>query len=218
MQVLDDTLEQDAPSERQQRVLDAALNLLVEEGDAITMTAVARRASCSKETLYKWFGDRDGLLTATVRWQASKVRAGNYDRQHLDTAALGESLERFAVNWLAVISSGTSIALNRVAVSHAGTGKSNLGKIVLADGRFAIGERLKPLLDAGRNAGLLAFETSETAFRTFFGLVGRDVQIRLLLGDELMLNDAEIARDARVATHQFLALYGTKQPPAKTGI
>ena len=40
------------------------------------MTAVARRASCSKETLYKWFGDRDGLLTATVQWQASKVTVG----------------------------------------------------------------------------------------------------------------------------------------------
>ena len=51
---------------RQQAVLTAALDLLVENGDGLTMTAVARRASCSKETLYKWFGDRDGLLTATV--------------------------------------------------------------------------------------------------------------------------------------------------------
>lgn len=208
MQAPDDTLEQDAPSERQQHVLDAALNLLVEEGDAITMTAVARRASCSKETLYKWFGDRDGLLTATVRWQASKVRAGNYDRQHLDAAALRDSLERFAANWLAVISSGTSIALNRVAVSHAGTGKSNLGQIVLANGRFAIGERLKPLLDAGKASGLLAFDDTETAFRTFFGLVGRDIQIRLLLGDRLVLSTAEIAADAARAVEQFLRLYG----------
>ena len=56
---------------RQQAVLTAALDLLVEAGDGLTMTAVARRASCSKETLYKWFGDRDGLLTATVQWQAA---------------------------------------------------------------------------------------------------------------------------------------------------
>ena len=64
---------------------------------------------------------------------------------------------------------------------------SNLGQIVLANGRFAIGERLKPLLEAAREAGLLAFDDTETAFRTFFGLVGRDVQIRLLLGDKLRL-------------------------------
>lgn len=193
---------------RQKDVLDAVLDLMVEEGGDLTMTAVARRASCSKETLYKWFGDRDGLLTATVRWQASKVRAGNWDSQHLDVDTLRASLESFAANWLGVISSRTSIALNRVAVSQAGSGASNLGGIVLANGRFAIGERLKPLLEAGRRAGLLDFDDAEAAFRTFFGLVGRDVQIRLLLGDALKLSKADIERDARHATEQFFALYG----------
>ncbi|TYR32889.1 TetR/AcrR family transcriptional regulator [Mesorhizobium microcysteis] len=206
----------DEPTPRQSEVLDAVLALLVEGRDALTMTAVARRASCSKETLYKWFGDRDGLLTATVRWQASQVRAGNFDRQRLDAAALRESLERFAANWLHVISSRTSIALNRVAVGHAASGKSNLGGIVLANGRFAIGERLKPLLEAARAAGLIHFDEAEEAFRTFFGLVGRDVQIRLLLGDRLEMTEAEIARDAARATRQFFALYGAKEAPALT--
>ena len=148
-----------SPSPRQKDVLDAALGLLVEGGDALTMTAVARRASCSKETLYKWFGDRDGLLTATVRWQASKVRAGDCRRRAArPSPRCTTSLERFAANWLKVISQRTSIALNRVAVGHAGSGKSNLGAIVLANGRFAIGERLKPVLEAAREAGLLAFD------------------------------------------------------------
>jgi AcrR family transcriptional regulator len=187
----------------------------VEEGDKLTMNAVARRASCSKETLYKWFGDRDGLLTATVRWQAARVRAGEYDRQTLDIATLHDSLRDFAANWLTVISGPTSIALNRLAISHAASRKSNLGAIVLANGRIAIGERLRPLLEAGREAGLLDFEDAETAFRTFFGLVGRDVQIRLLLGDRMALSKGEIARDAARATDQFLALYGRAKPEPK---
>ncbi len=212
-----DTEAGNGPSPRQEEVLDVVLDLLAEGGDAVTMSAVAQRASCSKETLYKWFGDRDGLLTATVRWQASKVRAGSYDGARLDTSALQASLEAFAANWLKVISSRTSVALNRVAVGHAGSGKSNLGEIVLANGRFAIGERLKPLLEAARDAGLLAFDNTEMAFRTFFGLVGRDVQIRLLLGDTLRLTDAEIARDASRATQQFLTLYGAGKAPAAAG-
>ncbi len=197
------------PTQRQQDVLDAVLGLLVESGDALTMNAVARRANCSKETLYKWFGDRDGLLTATVQWQASKVRAGTYDRQKLDAAALRESLERFGANWLKVISSRTSIALNRVAIAHAASEKNNLGRIVLANGRFAIGERLKPLLEDGRAAGLLSFDDAESAFRCFFGLIGRDVQIRLLLGDRLDMSEAQIRHDAAQAARQFLSLYGT---------
>jgi AcrR family transcriptional regulator len=205
-------------TERQKAVLDAALWLLVEEGDHLTMNAVARRASCSKETLYKWFGDRDGLLTATVQWQASKVRVAPVDRKGLDLASLAASLERFASDWLKVISSDTSIALNRVAVGHAGPvkrkeSKDNLGAIVLENGRFALARRLKPVLEAGREAGFLEFSDAETAFRTFFGLVARDVQIRLLLGDRLQLTEAAIGGDAARATQQFLALHGAKTGP-----
>lgn len=202
----------EALTERQQAVLDAVLALLVEEGGDVTVSAVARRASCSKETLYKWFGDRDGILAATVQWQASKVRSGNWDAQRLDASALRKSLEDFAANWLSVISSSTSIALNRVAVGQAMSAKSNLGQIVLANGRFAIGERLKPLLEAGRKAELLAFDDTETAFRTFFGLVGRDVQIRLLLGDGLKLSVAEIEADATRAVEQFMRLFAGSTP------
>ncbi len=205
----------ETPSPRQQAVLDTVLALMVEGGDPLTMEAVARRASCSKETLYKWFGGRDGLLTATVRWQASRVRVGRYDAQALDVATLRENLEDFAATWLGVITSATSVALNRIAIGRAGGARDDLGGIVLANGRFAIGERLKPVLEAGRAAGLLAFDDGETAFRTFFGLVGRDVQIRLLLGDRLDPDAAEIREDATRAVTQFLALYGRKDTNPK---
>ena len=207
----DGTLDGERLTERQKDVLDAALRLLVEEGDNLTMAAVARRASCSKESLYKWFGDRDGLLNATVRWQASKVRVAPVDQGKVDLISLAESLEGFARDWLKVISSDTSIALNRVAISHAGSGRDNLGAIVLDNGRFALAKRLKPVLDAGKRSGVLAFEDAETAFRTFFGLVARDVQIRLLLGNWPGMTEAAIAEDAARATRQFLALYGARK-------
>ena len=76
---------------------------------------------------------------------------------------------------------------------------------------------MKPVLEAGRDAGLLAFDDAEDAFRTFFGLVARDVQIRLLLGDRLKLTSAAIARDSAQATRQFLALHGAQNRPASAG-
>ena len=182
---------------RQRQVLDAALALMVEQGDQLTMTAVASRASCSKETLYKWFGDRDGLLTATVQWQASKVTVGAVDRARLDLASLPRGSRS---------SPSTGCRSSRPKPRSRSTGwrspmpapdKRDLGAIVLENGRFAIARRLKPVLEAGRDAGLLAFDDSEAAFRTFFGLVARDVQIRLLLGDRFALTKADIARDAR---------------------
>jgi AcrR family transcriptional regulator len=198
----------DAFTPRQQAVLTAALALLVEGGDRLTMTAVARRASCSKETLYKWFGDRDGLLTATVQWQAAKVRVPQVDRHHLDAAALRTSLTQFARDLLATISGEVSVTLNRLAIGHAGAEKRGLGAIVLENGPLAIRKRLKPVLEAGRAARLLRFDSAEEAYRCFFGLVVRDTQIRLLLGEELTLSDAEIGREAAAASEQFFALFG----------
>lgn len=200
------------PTARQQAVLDAVLALFTEQGDKVSMGAVAKRASCSKETLYKWFGDRDGMLQATVRWQASRVGFTPVDLARLDRASLERVLTEFAANWLSVISSPTSLALNRVAIGQAAGGAA-LGMIVLENGRFALGARLKPVLEAGRSAGLLAFEDSETAFRTFFGLFARDVQIRLLLGDAAALPPVAIRMDAARATCQFFALF-SPQPGA----
>ena len=208
---------ENALTERQKDVLDAALALLVEAGDTLTMTSVARRASCSKESLYKWFGDRDGLLTATVQWQASKVRAVPVNPEAFNLASLTAGLQRFASDWLHVLSGTISVALNRVAVGHAGSDKHDLGVIVLENGPFAMARRLKPLLQLGRDTGLLRFDETDEAFRTFFGLVVRDVQIRLLLGDRLELTDASIERDSLRATQQFLALYGAQTEAAEGG-
>lgn len=204
--------EPEAFTPRQQAVLTAALDLLVESGDALTMTAVAQRASCSKETLYKWFGDRGGLLTATVQWQAAKVRVPAVDRATLNPESLRSGITQFARDLLSTIAGATSVALNRLAIGHAAE-DNGLGAIVLDNGRLAMGRRLKPVLETGREAGLLHFDNSETAFRTFFGLVLRDVQIRLLLGDKLSLTAKEIDADAERATEQFFLIYGSNSAP-----
>lgn len=201
------TISEDTLTDRQKDVLDAALGLLVEGGDGLTMTGVARRASCSKETLYKWFGDRDGLLTATVQWQASKVRMVPVDRATLDRRTLGIALEKFGRDWLTVLTGDISVALNRLAVSHAGQEKRNLGRIVLENGPIGMAKRCVPLLEAGKEAGLLQFEDADQAFRTFFGLVVRDTQIRMLLGEQRQPSEEKIVAQARRAREQFFALY-----------
>ena len=198
-------------SKRQQEVLSAVLELMVREGGALTMERVAKSASCSKETLYKWFGDRQGLLTATVQWQASKVRISPIDGETLDEATLKDALVRFARDWLAVLTSDVSIALNRMAISHAGSASSDLGSIVLHNGPFAMRRRLLPVLVMGHDAGHLAFDNGEEAFSCFFGLVVRDIQIRVLLGEDISLNEVQIEREAEVATQQFFTLYGKKK-------
>jgi AcrR family transcriptional regulator len=65
--------------ETRNRILDAALDLMTEQGVRLTLGDVAARASVSRQAVYLHFGDRVGLLVALV--------------QHMDeTLDLGESL------------------------------------------------------------------------------------------------------------------------------
>ena len=196
-------------SVRHVEVLTAVLDLMVEEGDGFSMAKVARRASCSKETLYKWFVDRDGLLTATVRWQASKVCMPELVRDGLTLSRFRKSLEDFASNWLSVITGDISVALNRAAIAHAGSTKSRLGEIVLYNGPFAMARRLEPIFELGRDAGLIDFKNSQEVFAKYFGLVIGDIQIRALLGENMGLDVKTIKAISQQAVSQFLALYGT---------
>lgn len=203
-------------NKRQCEILDAALDLLVSGDDRLSMSAIARTANCSKETLYNWFGDSDGVLAAIVRRQASKVRMPADVGEGLDLAELRQRLEAFARDLLTVLTGDMLVALNRLAIGHAGSAKSTLGSIVLENGRFTMGRRLKPLIEAGQQAGLLsAQEDSETLFRTFFGLVVRDVQIRLLLGDNLTIGPATISAESAKATSQFIQLYSISTSNAR---
>ena len=144
-----------------------------------------------------------------MKSQAGQVRVATAP-ETLDRAALTEILAQFAGDWLRVVAGDTSLALNRLAIGHAGKDNVDLGAIVLDNGRFALGQRLKPVLEAAQRAGLIKFENSEEAFRTFFGLVARDAHIRLLLGEKLKLDRAAIAREAERAADQFLKLYALK--------
>lgn len=193
---------------RQHEVLAAVLDLMVEEGDGFSLAKVCRRASCSKETLYNWFGDRDGLLTATVQWQAAKVKMPEPDAAGMTAVRFREALAAFAVSWLEVITSDVSAALNRLAICHVASGNGRLGEIVRENGPLAMRRRLRSIFETGRTAGFLAYENCEAAIRSFFGLVVADWQIRKLLGETARPSAGGIRQTAERAVGEFLLLYG----------
>ena len=202
-----ETIEAFTP--RQSAVLQTALAMLVEGGDrALTTAAVARAANCSKESLYRWFGDRDGLLAAVVTYQAAKVRAAP-SAVPTDEAALREQLVRFADDLLTVLSGDVSLALNRLAIGQAGNRDPQLGQLVLSHGRRPIGQRAGALLETGRRQGHLAYDNGAEAYRTLYGLIVGDLHVRLLLGEPLSISD--FRAQAETAVDRFFRLYRADQ-------
>ncbi|WP_108004266.1 TetR/AcrR family transcriptional regulator [Mycoplana dimorpha] len=203
-------------TDRQNAVLESALNLLVEGGEkAVTTAGVARAANCSKESLYKWFGDRDGLLSAMIAYQAGKVRTVDASGDALTSEGLRKNLSAFAHDLLDVLSGEVSLALNRLAIGQtvgkgraASRGGPTLGRLLEERGRRQIGRRAATLLEAGRRAGFLAFDDADEAYGTLYGLIVTDTHLRMLLGEDPQALKQEFAARAERAVTSFLALYG----------
>jgi AcrR family transcriptional regulator len=174
---------------------------LVEGGvEALTMLAVANRAGASKETLYAWFGNRDGLLTALVERNADASARRVAQALDGDDDDPRGTLVGYAEGLLTLLTSPASIALNRAAMSS-----PPLADLLLRSGRRRIGPLVERYLARLATDGLLRIEDSPAAYRRLYGLVVQDTQIRVLLG-EAAPGRVDIRRRARTAVDDFLAL------------
>lgn len=194
---------------RQNAVLECALQLLVAGGErALTTAGLARAANCSKESLYKWFGDRDGLLAAMITYQASKVRTPG-PRESIPTPDdFSRSLTVFAEDLIGVLSGEVSLALNRLAIGQADRDGARLGALVREHGRLPIEMRARALLELGRRHGYVHFADTHEAYETLYGLIVRDSHVRMLLGEPPVGLSDDRPRRARLAVSQFFRLYG----------
>ncbi len=186
--------------ERRNAVLDATEAALLDEGyDKVTMLAIARRAGASKETLYSWFDNRDGLFVALIERNADRSSAA-IDAALSSGEPIQATLTGFATGLLTLLSSPPSIALNRAAMQS-----PELSARLLASGRHRVGPLVERYLSAQHDAGEINAPDAAVAFETLYGLVIRDAQIRVLLG-EAAPSARVIKRQAAVAVDQFLTL------------
>ena len=181
-------------------MIEAAFMELLEQGaDGVTMLSIARRAGASKETLYSWFGNRDGLLSAMI------VSNADATAERIAKALAGEddprdTLAAFGAGLLTLLTDPRSLALNRAAMTN-----PVLASELLASGRHRVAPIVETYLAAASASGALAVLDPTTAFETFYGLVIRDTQIRVLLGEPGPIGPA-IRRRAEAATEQFFEL------------
>lgn len=192
--------------ERRRRVIDAAYAELLEHGyDKVTMLGVASRAGASKETLYSWFGNREGLFAALITDNADASAQRVNVALTADTAPR-DTLISYSTGLLSLLTSDRSIALNRAAMTS-----PELARILLSSGRHRVGPLVEGYLAKLSADGFLAIDDPADAFTLLYGLVIRDTQIRVLLG-EPPPSKAQITDRAQGAVARFLEL---TQPPSE---
>lgn len=191
----------DRRSRREAEIAEAAYRLLDEVGLAgTTVTAVARAARASNETLYRWYGDRTGLFAALVRRNADLIRA------ELDEGSETglDGLARIGPKLLAMVTGPRAVALNRAAAADA-TG--TLGAELSRGGREEIAPLIAARIAEAQDAGALGPAPAEEIAETWLALLIGDAQIRRATGAIDQPTPHQIAARAARALDQLQRLY-----------
>ncbi|WP_375566441.1 TetR/AcrR family transcriptional regulator [Oceaniradius stylonematis] len=199
----------DYADRRRTAIEDAAFALLIEKGyKATSMLEVARRAGASNETLYKWYGNKQGLFAALVKANARDV--AELLRTRLDGADADplETLATVGPLLLDLVTGERAIALNRAAVGDVHD-TATLGPALAELGREAVVPLIAELLGRARDRGLLAFDDAGEVAETYVALLIGDLQIRRATGAIGPLPDDAIRTRAMRAVGGITRLFRT---------
>jgi AcrR family transcriptional regulator len=194
--------------ERREEILNVALSVLAERGyRGASMLEIARRAQASKETLYAWFGDKQGLFEELVRWQAQRVDAVIALHLERDGDDPTEVLRGFALELQRLLLGERAVVINRAAISEAASDPT-FARILATQGRGSVVPKLERYLEGQRERGHLRFEVAGEAIDAIIGLTIGDQQVRRLLGVLPMPEPEQMEARAERAVRSFLRLFG----------
>lgn len=187
---------------RKTHILNTAIAILIEEGyQAFSMTSVARRAGASKETLYKYFGNKQGFITAIIEHKSNQ--ADIFKPYHsLYPKDIGACLQHFGKDLLRLILSDSSIAINRMVISVSNKDAS-FAQLLEQYGKKPIKAHITEQLSYYHSS--LAEEV-RTQLHIFFALLIQDTQLNAIYGLINDLSEINIKQRAYQATEQYLQL------------
>lgn len=174
------------------------------------MDTIAIQARASKETLYKWFGDLEGLLKRLIERNADSaatplLSALEEVPPNLSTAR--SVLEDFAASLLTFLTSEVSVVINRAALSSPA-----LANELTVSGPRRVRAAAAAYFEKLSHGGVISAGDGEHLFSLFFGLVIQDAQINVLLGEPQPALP-ELGAQAKAGVHAFLTL--TRPEPPK---
>ena len=188
---------------RKDRIEAAALELLAQKGYlATSMLSVAKRARASNETLYNWYGNKQGLFRSLVEANAGEVKSllENDLAQKRPPEAILKALGPLL---LGLLTSDKAITLNRAAAADP---SGELARELTQAGRDTVAPLIADVFIVAREAGILSFDDAAQAVGLYLDLLVGDLQIRRVLGAVSALTPSQVDHRAAGALKNFRIL------------
>ena len=176
----------DAKRIRRLAIFDAAYSLLAEKGyKGTSMLAVARAAGASNETMYNWFGSKQGLMAAMIEENAHSASGILNDFLSSKNSKLQSEpirlLETFGDMLLELFTSEKTIALARAAAADVAEG-GNLGDLINIHGRKQIMPQLISVVTLAQKVGIFRQHDPSEIAEIYYSLLLSDIQVRRVIG------------------------------------
>jgi len=196
-------------AKRRREILSATLRGVRRFGPLVSTAQVASLAKCSKETIYGWFGDRDGLMRALVEEQAQAMATLLEAQKPALGEAITQQLRKQAVLLLDIMTGDAHLAVHQIAIAQDGQKDvRDLGQSVMDEWRKLVVTRFSSLMERGVKDGSLVVYSSPEAFEDLVGLLIGDRQRKLLLGENARPEAQNMQSVAGKAVQRWMVLYG----------
>ena len=194
------------------RILNAALDAFVLDGYSGASTdVIAAAAAASKQTVYKYFGDKEGLFRALIADVVDRVHA-SVVRLEVDSYEDGEQVVRALAHQLSESVLDRRVQrFRRLVIAEAGR-FPDVGRAYY-EGAFehTIG-LMAELLAGAAERGWLNIEEPRTAADHLAGLLLWVPSNRIMMTGRLdAISDAEVEAGREAGVRVFLAAYGARR-------
>ncbi len=200
-------METQSQRERRFRIENAAYAVLQDKGyKGTSMLAIAKKAGCSNETLYRWYSNKQALFASLVVANAEVVKSQIEQSIQSDGDTI-EELRLLGPRLLRVVTSRKAVALNRAAavdVYHTKT----LGVAIADGGKNTIAPPVGRLIQNGLDRGALQGGTAQQIGQIYMAVLIGDVQIQRAIGVISELPPQECKDRADRACAVIQKLYG----------
>jgi AcrR family transcriptional regulator len=201
-------METEAKRDRRLRIEEAAYSVLQAKGyKGTSMLAVAKKAGCSNETLYRWYGNKQTLFTSLVVANAATIK----DQIEQSIQTDGDTIEELRLlgsRLLQMVTSRKAVALNRAAAGDVYHTKT-LGKAIAEGGKDVVAPLIGKLIENGLQRGLLQGATAQHIGQIYIALLIADIQIQRVIGVIPELSTQECEDRANNACAVIQKLFGT---------
>ncbi|MBM9463128.1 TetR/AcrR family transcriptional regulator [Aeromicrobium sp. YIM 150415] len=197
-------------AQKRELILERALEVFVEHGYVgATTDQLAAAASVSKQTLYKEFGDKEGVFAALIQFACDRVDdpfAPLID-QLRSIASADEAVQLMAAQFTRSIMSPSVQRLRRLVIAEA-TRFPRLGQLYWEEGFLRVVDSVARCLSVLDERGMLEVPDARLAAHHFAGVLLWIPSNQAMFAVSSPLDETELVETIAAGCRTFLRAYG----------